>query len=68
MNETLTGFDTATEYSINDGAAFTPTLSTIPIDDSYYGNTIKIKKTETDTALASAEQSLDIPARPQLRQ
>ena len=64
VNETLTGFDTATEYSINDGAAFTPTLSTIPIDDSYYGNTIKIKKTETDTALASAEQSLDIPARP----
>ena len=62
--ETLTGFDTATKYSINDKAAFTPTSSTIPIDDSYYGTTITIKKTESDTALASAEQSLAIPARP----
>ena len=64
VHETLTGFDTATKYSINDKAAFTLTSSTIPIDDSYYGTTITIKKTESDTALASAEQSLAIPARP----
>lgn len=64
MHKTLTGFDTATKYSINEGTAFIPTSSTIPIDDSYYGTTITIKKTETDTALASAEQSLAIPARP----
>ena len=64
VHETLTGFDTATKYSINGGDAFTPTSSTILIGDTYYGTTIKIKKTESDTALASAEQSLDIPARP----
>lgn len=64
VHKTLTGFDTATKYSINEGTAFIPTSSTIPIDDSYYGTTITIKKTETDTALASAEQSLAIPARP----
>ena len=64
VKETLTGFDTATEYSINGKDAFTLTSSTIPIDNSYYGTTIKIKKTKTDTALESAEQSLDIPTRP----
>ena len=63
-DETLTGFDTTKKYSINGGTEFTPTASTIAIEDSYFGNTITIKETASDTANESAEKEVVIPARP----
>ena len=65
ISENLTGLVSGAEYTVNGVTKTANTAGTIPIEESWIGDTISIiKKGNGDTTSDSAEQSLFIPARP----